>query len=423
MRRDGDNREWILAKDDAGKLMMAAMAACSLAIAVVHAIISGTPAGALLIVLVTAGWVALCMRQRFRTSRALESAHAAARADRDQVLAELGEVFEQCAGGIKSQLATAHEELEQVQGLFMDAIAKLVTSFTALNTQSQQQHQMALTIASGRDDSETGAAEVVGFETFAQEITATLKFVVDSTIKHSKVAMGLVEKMDQIGRQVGDIEGIVGEIEAISKQTDLLALNAAIEAARAGEVGRGFAVVADEVRLLSARTSHFSQQVHDKIAQVGDSVRTAEKAIDEVASQDMNFVLQSKQRVEDMMTGVQRVNDTMATTAAELAGMTDAIGQNVNAAVTALQFQDMVTQLLGHVKRRASELGEVSNKIASVAADLSSPAAHGLGGEQRARNLRAMTDDLLAQLARTREISVRNPVRQESVSSGDVELF
>jgi methyl-accepting chemotaxis protein len=224
--------------------------------------------------------------------------------------------------------------------------------------------------------------------------------------------------MEEIRERLTDIRSILGEIESISKQTNLLALNAAIEAARAGEAGRGFAVVADEVRHLSCRANQFSQEIRAKVASVNDSVVSAEDAINEVASKDMNFTLQAKQQVDQTMDEVQTINERMSSGIARMGEIARHLERDVDASVTALQFQDMVTQLLGHLNRRVEALGMMNDALADVAQRC-------VGSDVVRTDPRIA--EALSQCARivgeAREHAAHNPVTQTGMGSGDVELF
>jgi methyl-accepting chemotaxis protein len=341
----------------------------------------------------------------------------------DALGSELGGAFAQCAGEFDAQLHSAQGEIQQTQELFQDAIQKLVASFTSMNTQAQLQQTLALRISTGHHQDDVNPTDKGGFATFVAETSDTLQFFVDNTVQGSRVAVELVENMDKITSQVAEVHGILGEIEGISKQTNLLSLNAAIEAARAGEAGRGFSVVADEVRDLSGRTSQFSQQIRSAIAKVQEAVHVTEVAIDRLASQDMTFALQSKQHVDEMMRDAQKVNETIATSAGELSAVTREVEASVNAAVTTLQFQDMVRQLLAHVIQRIDALNGVSAQLRHLGGQLAGAESAGADPETRVRGIERACRELSALLEAARQMTVHSPVRQASMASGEVEMF
>jgi methyl-accepting chemotaxis protein len=311
-----------------------------------------------------------------------------------------------------THFAGANADLNQVQTLLADAIGKLLESFNGMQTLIRNQSNVASSVleGGGKNDGE-------GLEEFIVETAEMLKELVGSIVHNSKTAMELVDKMDVISHQIRGILDVLGEIDGISKQTNLLALNAAIEAARAGESGRGFAVVADEVRKLSGRSEQFSREIRVNVQGVNDSIIDAEKSISNMASLDMNFALESKTKMDRTLEHVNQMNKNMVQVIAEQNKISSEVEVVVGRAVTSLQFQDMVGQLIQHSNTRINSMEAAWEKMGQWAneaqqAEKASP--------ERIAQMRQEIGDIFAA---AEQLSARSPVRQDKLESSDIDLF
>ena len=333
------------------------------------------------------------------------------------LLDEFRRLLDECASQFSQQFVIARSELDQVNALLSEAIVKLTDSFHSMNEHTRRQRDLTVSVT-GSNSGENSRQ----FDSFVQDTSAVMQRVVDSIVSNSKLGMELVELTESIAARTQDVQSILSEIGAIAKQTNLLALNAAIEAARAGEAGRGFAVVADEVRDLSARTSQFSQQINKVIEAMQVTVKQTEVAIQRMASQDLGFAFESKTRVEEIIATMETQNQSRGVALGQLGGIADDVDGQVGRAVTALQFQDIVSQLLGHVGRRVAALDDVTKLLGELArvlqrTDVSTNTAEVLQSMQsEARRVSERIKDLS-------QLTGNSPVGQKELNQGGIELF
>jgi methyl-accepting chemotaxis protein len=306
-----------------------------------------------------------------------------------------------CAAESRAQCESARSELERLETLLADAIARLVASFSSLAEQTQRQQSVARAVTEGGSGEQSRMVE---------DAASALAAVVETKSEKSREAGVLAHDIGVLRDQAQRILAALGEIEGISRQTNLLALNAAIEAARAGENGRGFAVVADAVRELSERTRQFSTQIRGEVERMHESIQSTERAFGDMAARDLEAARVSQERVDATMTRVKEANAVAEASLAQLAGIARSAESDVRTAVTALQFQDLAAQLIGHVRRRAGHVEHALAELAGIAGSSSAPALDAaLAAASRAAD-------------RGRSDTARNPVQQREGAAGAVEL-
>ncbi|HEU0186379.1 MAG TPA: methyl-accepting chemotaxis protein [Gallionellaceae bacterium] len=309
--------------------------------------------------------------------------------------------------------ASASGDLNQVQALLADAIEKLFDSFNGMQNLIKSQHNAALAFAAGgRDDN-----RVQRFMADSAEIIQKLDTLVKSVEHNGKLGRELVIKMGSVGEQVMSVLNVLVELDRIAKQTNLLALNAAIEAARAGESGRGFAVVADEVRKLSSRSEKFSQQIRNDITLMIGAIAQAEETVNTIASLDVSSAVAAKQKMQEKLAEVQSSNAGMAEVIEQQNNIAQEVDVVVGRAITSLQFQDMVGQLLTHSNSRIGSVEAAWQRLG----EWSKEAAQGRAASRnRIEKMRAEIADIFA---KSDEAGNRNPVRQAKMETGGIDLF
>ncbi|MDG9976972.1 methyl-accepting chemotaxis protein [Ectopseudomonas oleovorans] len=309
------------------------------------------------------------------------------------------------AEAIKLQGQTLEGQIGKVEGLLLSAISEISHSFQGLTRNIDTQHSLAGSLIERYSDSRDESSES-SFKSFVHTTQETLSVFVDSTVETSRISMQLVERMERITDKIGLILKSTSDMDAIAKQTNLLALNAAIEAARAGEAGRGFAVVADEVRALSNRSTQFSEAIREHVNAVYLDLKCAEESVSQLAAKDMSFALGSKKQVQDMLGGLGDLNVHTMQVVSELDELSHEVGNTVSRAITALQFQDMSSQLLTLMRKHCQQLIQFSRELSALPAH---------GGLQQQRQL----DEAIASLSNL----PHNPVSQASMAAGDIDLF
>lgn len=393
--------------------LLAFMAVVALVSIMLHGFLGGG-VSATLEILLHAGMIAAIYIFLLRSGQMEDRSHEAELRNA-KPLSAVEKVLAETHNRFANHFASANSDLDQVQALLTDAIGKLLQSFNGMQQLIQSQHDVALSIVSGHQDK--GGAHSESMEEFINSTSDTLKEMVASIVNNSKIAMELVDRMDAVKSQVSEILDVLAEIDGIAKQTNLLALNAAIEAARAGESGRGFAVVADEVRKLSSRSEQFSRQIRTSVAGVNTAISEAEASVSQMASLDMQFALDSKIKIDATLIQVKELNEGMRDVIAQQHAISTQVDAVVGNAVTSLQFQDMVGQLIQHSHTRIGCMEHAWQRLGEWANESQQ------GHEIAPARIEQMQQEINDQFAEADSLSARSPVRQDKLESGDIDLF
>jgi methyl-accepting chemotaxis protein len=320
------------------------------------------------------------------------------------------------------QFSSLENDMVEAQQIIRESVNKLSGSLTGLESQSSNQREVLRSLIdemlqmTGSDDSQ--AAGQAGLQRFFDETHTLIAEFVSKMNQLQTTSQGIAVSFEQMQNQVGRITTTLNDVAGITKQTDLLALNAAIEAARAGEAGRGFAVVADEVRKLASRTGGFNIEIRNALGDILTSLQAVGERVADAGAVDMSIAERSQATLAELASELMEVTERARQHSAHITAVTEQMHRLTQEGVLAMQFEDIVTQMISRISQRTNNVGEYLHAFLRLHQDQQE--TNGL--ERFRMRSQRLVELLVNSQVKAEAMKSHGPSRQNQASN-DIELF
>lgn len=238
-------------------------------------------------------------------------------------------------------------QIEVVKTQSTEAITQLADSFAEIHQQlgavlngqqAYSQHNVVELLARGRDD---------------------LSLMLQGLRESMALKKHLFSKIKEITGFSDELKSMAANVSHVASQTNLLALNAAIEAARAGDAGRGFAVVADEVRKLSTMSDDTGKKIAARTEAVVNGMQDMAQVAEHFSAEEERAMKESEAIIGQVLEVFSESVGYLVQTTEQFEQEGKAVQQRIEQVMVSLQFQDRISQILGHIADDQTRLQEV----------------------------------------------------------------
>jgi methyl-accepting chemotaxis protein len=158
-----------------------------------------------------------------------------------------------------------------------------------------------------------------------------------------------ISQMEMATGSVHRVFNILQELDQASFVSRIVALNAKIESVHLGQLGSGFEVVAEQISSQAARSAELTAKVVSLLTELTVSMDAATSELKELAETDRTEAGRGREAAGQTMFKLEQASDRMQQTVSETCKASETLYEQISRAIVNMQFQDRVSQRLGHV--------------------------------------------------------------------------
>ena len=302
---------------------------------------------------------------------------------------------------MSGEVAAIRSQTDQVESLLKDAIASLHESFASIHTSSDQQ----MTTMTALMMDVTGAGDDHNIFQKAEKASEILSYLIDTLLlsgKNNLRALTIMDTMQKRMQMMLAMEKTQGDlIEQLCACTESDDVDVA------------------QVRQLSARIREEQEKQVAYTAATRARFKKTHHLIDTIASKDMDEVFAAKAKVEEILNHFFQINEIVSASRVEVNQVNAELRKHLGSAIRALQFEDISTQSLGHMDLHLSRMSGMMTILTDGLEGLDEP---DIPADEYIGRISAIHAAMLA-YHQTLQLEDSNPVSQDSMDEGDIDLF
>ncbi|MDQ6953121.1 MAG: hypothetical protein Q9M15_06320 [Mariprofundaceae bacterium] len=317
--------------------------------------------------------------------------------------ATIDAAFDDVANGVEEELAGIRSQISQIESLLKDAIASLYEGFEGISDESKVQMTLMSHLMSQAVSSHDDTPNIFQRTESASNL---LKRLVDISIDGSRGSLKLLKSMEGLNHRMR---------KTVNSEQRMTCLVQEMQDLVGEEVPNLAAIQA-----LSQKMGQHQNLSLQEVQRVNQSISDSYVLVKELASRDMDDVYRAKQEVEDLLAHFFAITDYLSRCRNDISECNGRMRHHLGVAIRALQFEDITTQSLGHTRLHLDRMEGFVLRMTQALSNIFPVEADGVDGY--AKKIKAIHVDML-QYREELALDKKNPVSQQNLDEGDVDLF